>query len=89
MTTPIIAVKDKIVAQELTETKTPGGIIIPDSAKSPQFVGKVLSVGPEVTTCKEEDIIVAHKNGGMAVFINNEVFKILKSDEVYGLMDRE
>lgn len=85
------AVKDKIVVEVLKqEEKTEGGIIIPATAeKDPQGYGRVLSVGEEVPTIKEGDIILFAKFGGQVMLIDNRTLKVLAYPEVYGILEEK
>lgn len=83
------AIKDKIVVEVLKQDeKTEGGIIIPATAeRDPQGYGRVLSVGEEVPTIKEGDIILFAKFGGQAILIDGRVMKVLGYPEVYGILE--
>ena len=83
------AVKDKVVVEILKqEEKTEGGNIVPATAeKDPQGYGRVLSVGEEITTIKEGDIILFAKFGGQAMLIENRIMKVLGYPEVYGILE--
>ena len=87
----IKAVKDKVIVEMLKpEEKTEGGIIIPDTAeKDPQGYGRVTSVGEEITTIKEGDIILFAKFGGQAMMIGNKIMKVLGYAEIYGILLEE
>lgn len=82
----IKAIKDKVVAILMTRDKTSSGIIIPDSVQEAQAFCKVLSVGEDVTAIKVNNIIVAHIRGGMDVVIDREIIKVLKEEEIYGVL---
>lgn len=85
----IQAVNDHIVAQELSseEMVTQGSIIIPSNVKmEPQKYGKVVSVGEKVTNVNVDDIVVFHQSGGQAILLNKIVYRVLKNDEVYGIL---
>jgi len=83
------AVKDKVVVEVLkSEEKTEGGIIVPATAeKDPQGYGRVISVGEEVTTIKEGDIVLFAKFGGQDILIDRQVMKVLMYNEVYGILE--
>lgn len=85
------AVNDKIVVELVMEEKvTPGGIYIPVNAdKDPQSYGIVLSVGEEVKNVKPGDLIIFHKNGGMAIMIDRKIMKVLTDREVYAVIEEE
>lgn len=70
----------------MTREKTRSGIIIPDSVQEPQAFSQVISVGEDITSIKEGDIIVTHIRGGMDVVIDKEIIKVLKEEEIYGIL---
>ena len=82
----INAIKDKVVVQLLTREKTKSGLIIPDSVQEPQAFCKVITVGSDVQYITEDDIIVCHMRAGMDVLIDKDLIKVLKEDEVYGIL---
>lgn len=87
----INAVEDKIVVKLLKRTKSVGGIILPETAVEPQAFGKVISIGNKVEgKIAVGQIIVSHIRGGMDAVIGNKFIKILKLEEVYGILtDKE
>lgn len=85
----IKAINDIVVAEEIirTEERTAGGLIVPQTAKvEPQKYGKVLSVGEKVDNIKIGDIIVFHQSGGQAVLLDGVIQRVLKKDEIYGIL---
>ena len=85
----INAIKDKVVVQLLTREKTKSGLIIPDSVQEPQAFCKVITVGSDVQYITEDDIIVCHMRAGMDVLIDKDLIKVLKEDEIYGVLTDE
>ena len=86
----IRAVEDKIVTLLMRRTKSTGGIILPDTTQEPQAYGKVISVGDNAKgVINEGDIIVSHIRGGMDSVIGNKFVKVLKLEEVYGVLTDE
>jgi len=85
------ALKDKVIVEILRpEERTEGGIIIPATVeKDPQGYGRVLSVGEEVTTIKEGEIILFAKFGGQDIMIDNKIMKVLVYPEVYGVLEEK
>ncbi len=74
---------DRVLAEILEkEEKTEAGIIIPDTAKEKPQEAKVVSVGGDVETVKEGDIILFAKYSGTEVKIDNKDYIILKEDEI-------
>jgi chaperonin GroES len=86
----IKAINDMIIVKEVIkeEEKTEAGIFIPSTIKmEPQKYGKVLSVGDQVTKILVGDTIVFHPAGGQAVIMNGEIQRVLKENEVYGILE--
>jgi len=83
----IQAIGDKVVAEEMKRTRTEGGLIIPDSAVDPQGYGLVVSVGEEVKNLEAGNIITFHQRGGQSCLINKKLLRILKNDEIYGVLN--
>jgi chaperonin GroES len=88
---------DRIVVKPLdAEEKTSGGILLPDTAKEKPQRAKVLAVGEgRLTeegrripmTVKPGDEILFGKYSGTEIKWNGEELKILKEDEVLGLVE--
>lgn len=83
----IKAVEDKIIVEELKRTQSEGGIIFPEGASDPQCYGKVISVGDKVINIKDSDIVVFHQRGGQSVLIGRKLLRVLKHEEVYGVLN--
>jgi len=85
----IQALDEKVVVELIMEEKvTESGIIIPANIdKDPQSYGSVLSVGENVNTLKRGDIIIFHKNAGMAIIIDKKIMKVLTYKEIYGKVE--
>jgi chaperonin GroES len=88
---------DRILVQRLEEeTKTKGGIIIPDTAKEKPAEGKIVAVGngkiQEDGTklpleVKEGDRILFGKYAGTEVKIEGEEYLIMREDDVLGIVE--
>lgn len=85
----IKAVSDKIIVQMMKAEKTAGGLILPEGASEPQAYGKVLSVGEEVENITEGDFLVFFPRAGMDCLIDKDLLKVLKYEEVYGILQDE
>jgi chaperonin GroES len=88
---------DRILVERLEEavSKSPGGIIIPDTAKEKPTQGKVIAVGPgkrgddgkiHPLDVKAGDTVLFGKWGGTEVKIDGKELVILKEDDVYGVI---
>lgn len=85
----IKAVKDKIVVELMRAERTKGGLILPENSTDPQGYGKVISIGEDVLNIQVGDVLVFHARGGMDTLIDNSIFRILKYDEVYGILEND
>ena len=83
----ITAVDDKIVTKQLVKNMSKGGIIITTGRTEPQNYGKVISVGDKVPIVKVGDLIIYHQKGGMALVLDQQLFQVVKNDEVYAIID--
>ncbi|MBU1276941.1 MAG: co-chaperone GroES [Proteobacteria bacterium] len=85
-----------IVARLEEETKTAGGIIIPDSAKEKPQQGKILAVGPGKVmengtklemTVKKGDTVLFGKYSGSEVKIDGKEVLIMREDDILGIVE--
>ena len=89
--------QDRIIVKRLEEeTKTKGGIIIPDTAKEKPAEGKVVAVGNGKVAddgkrialeIKTGDRILFGKYSGTEVKIEGEEFLIMREDDVLGVIE--
>ena len=71
------------------ESKTTGGIIIPDTAKEKPQKGVVVAVGPgkkkdEPVTLKVGDKVLYGKYSGTEISIDGKEYLIMRADDVLG-----
>lgn len=88
---------DKVVIKVVEETEsTPGGIILPDSAREKPQKGKVLAVGPgkslekggkEEMEVKEGDTVLYTKYGGTDIKVGSEEYKILSVKDILAVIE--
>jgi len=88
---------DRILVQRVEEdTKTKGGIIIPDTAKEKPVEGKIVAAGNGrmgedgkllAMDVKVGDRILFSKYGGTDVKIDGEDYLILRQDDVLGIIE--
>jgi chaperonin GroES len=89
--------QDRILVQRVEEeTKTSGGIIIPDTAKEKPAEGKVVSVGKGkvdedgkrvALEVKKGDRILFGKYAGTEVKIEGQEYMIMREDDVLGIIE--
>lgn len=92
----ITPLHDRVLVRRLEEdSKTAGGIIIPDSAKEKPTKGEIVSVGQGcrdesgkvVPLCvKEGDTVLFAKWGGTEVKFDGEEFIIMKESDILGIV---
>jgi chaperonin GroES len=79
-----------------SETKTKGGIIIPDSAKEKPLEGKVMGVGNgriledgkvREMSVKKGDKVLFGKYSGTEVKIDGEELIIVREDDILAIID--
>jgi len=86
---------DKVVVEPLEEEeKSPGGIILPDTAKKKPQEGIVVAVGPGKVlddgsrgemAVKQGDRVIYAKYGGTEVTVDGKEYVILDQDSIYAI----
>ena len=89
--------QDRILVQRVEEeTKTAGGIIIPDTAKEKPAEGKIVAVGNGkvgddgkrvALEVKKGDRILFGKYAGTEVKIEGQEYLIMREDDVLGVIE--
>jgi chaperonin GroES len=93
----VVPLGDKVVVKRLdAETKTSGGIVLPDSAKEKPQQARVLSVGDGRLTANgqrvncqvhEGDRIVFASWSGTEIKVDGHELLILKEDDILAVME--
>ncbi|MDY6832347.1 MAG: co-chaperone GroES [Thermodesulfobacteriota bacterium] len=88
---------DRILVKRVEEeTKTKGGIIIPDTAKEKPIEGKVMAVGNGrlgedgkliPLEVKKGDRVLFGKYGGTEVKMDGEEYLIMREDDILGILE--
>ena len=88
--------QDRVVVRRLEEeTKTAGGIVLPDSVAEKPSRGEVLAVGPgkalengdvRALDVKVGDKVIFGQYGGSTVKIDGEELLILSESEIFGVL---
>ncbi len=88
---------DRVLVRRIeVEEKTPGGIIIPDTAKEKPVEGEVLAAGPGARDemgnivpldVKDGDRVLFGKWAGTDVIIDGEDRLILKESDIFGVIE--
>jgi len=79
-----------LVEPAAAETKTSGGIIIPDTAKEKPMRGKIVAVGngkpDEPMTVKAGDTVLYGKYAGTEINIDGEEYLIMRESDIYAII---
>jgi chaperonin GroES len=88
---------DRVLLRRLeSDSKTSGGIIIPDTAKEKPAQGEVVSVGSGVRDetgklqpldVKEGDIVLFSKWSGTEVTLDGEELLVVKESDIMGIIE--
>ena len=88
---------DRVVVRRVAEeTKTAGGIIIPDTAQEKPMQGEVVAVGPGARDetgkvvpldVKKGDIVLFGKWAGTEVKIDGQELLIMKESDIMGVIE--
>jgi chaperonin GroES len=88
---------DRVVVRRLAEDqKTPGGIIIPETAQEKPHEGEVMSVGPGaiddsgkrvVPEVKVGDMVLFGKWSGTEVKVDGNELLIMKESDIMGVLE--
>jgi len=89
--TKIKPLADRVLVEpQEAETKTAGGIIIPDSAKEKPQRGKVIAVGPgtkdEKIEVKEGDLVLYGKYSGTEINVDGKDFLIMRQSDILAII---
>ena len=89
---------DKVLVQRLeAETKTAGGIVLPDSAKEKPQRGKIISVGEGKTLedgtvrkpqVKKGDAVLFTSYAGTEVKVNGEELLIMDESDILAVVEK-
>ena len=89
---------DRVVVKPLEEEeKTPGGIILPDTAKEKPQRGQVVAVGPGRLDDKGErmkmevkvdDVVLYGKYAGTEIKIDGQEYLILRESDILAIVEK-
>jgi chaperonin GroES len=97
MSMNIRPIYDRVVVTRLEEEQTsPGGIVIPDTAKEKSVRGKVVAVGPgkkmengerHTPDVKKGDEVLFGKYSGSEVKLNGEEYVVMREDDIIAIVE--
>jgi chaperonin GroES len=89
---------DRVVVKPVEdEDKTPGGIILPDTAKEKPMKGEIISVGPGGLNDKGErikpdvkkgDTVIYGKYSGTEFKMDNQEYLILRESDILAVIEK-
>jgi len=92
----VTPLNDRVLIKRMEEeTKSRGGIIIPDTAKEKPTKGKVVAVGPgerqeegdrKPMSVKVNDIVVLGKYSGTDIKVDGEEYVLVRESEILAIM---
>ena len=88
---------DRVIVRRLEEeTKSPGGIVIPDTAKEKPIQGEVVAVGKgkllesgelRALEVKPGDKVLFGKYSGTEVKLGNEELLVMREEDIMGIVE--
>ncbi|MBQ0093166.1 MAG: co-chaperone GroES [Bacteroidales bacterium] len=79
-----------LIEPQEAQTKTAGGLYIPDTAKEKPQQGKVLATGPgkadEPMEVKAGDVVLYGKYAGTEVTVENKKYLIVKQSDILAIL---
>ncbi len=83
--------QDRVLVEAApAESKTAGGIIIPDTAKEKPQKGKVIAVGngkkDEPMTVKAGDTVLYGKYSGTEIQVDGKEYLIMRESDIYAIL---
>jgi len=89
--TNVKPLSDRVLVEPApAETKTAGGLIIPDTAKEKPMKGKVLAVGngkvDEPMTVKVGDTVLYGKYAGTEIQVDGKDLLIMRESDIYAII---
>jgi chaperonin GroES len=89
---------DRVVAKPLEEEdKSPGGIILPDTAKEKPQKGKIVAAGPGkldengkrvAMEVKKGDVVLYGKYSGTEIKVDGEEYLILRESDILAIIGK-
>lgn len=88
--------RDRIVVKRKSETKTAGGIVIPDTVNEKPIFGEVIAVGAGKTldngsvvapAVKVGDKVLFGKYAGTEVELAGEQLVVMREDDIMGIVE--
>lgn len=78
-----------LIKVQIAESKSPGGIIIPDSAQEKLCEGVVVDWGEEVKGIERDDVVAFGKYSGTELTARNgEKYLVMQSNEILAIYSK-
>lgn len=83
---------DRLLIKPLEpESKTAGGIIIPDTAKEKPIIGDVVAIGTDVdlqSVIQVGDRVIFAKYGGEEITIDGQEYRIVQRSDILAIIEQ-
>lgn len=87
MSSPITPLGDRVVAvREQAQEKTASGLYLPDNAKEKPVMARVVAVGKDAKTVKNDDRIVYKEYSTTELKIDGTEYLIVKEEDILGVI---
>lgn len=87
MSTIVEPLFDRVLIRRVeAETKSKGGLFIPETAKDKPLEGKVIAIGSDVVKIKVGDRVLIGKYAGIEIKLNEIEHLIIRLDEILGII---
>lgn len=87
MSSPITPLGDRVVAvREQAQEKTASGLYLPDNAKEKPVMARVVAVGKDAKTVKNDDRIVYKEYSTTELKIDGTEYLIVKEEDILGVV---
>lgn len=81
--------RDRVFVKPLAPPSvSKGGLVIPETAWRPSFVGRVDAIGPDVTLLREGDLVSFGLNNGQEHVLNGEPYLVMRESDVLFVIER-
>ena len=78
--------KDRVLIKRV-EQKSEGGILIPDSAKTPSNMGEVINIGTDVTELEIGQTVIFGQSHGIQIEVDGVELLIMSEGNVLAIVE--
>jgi co-chaperonin GroES (HSP10) len=78
--------KKIVIEQHLSDTKTPGGLALPDTMQSKLPIGTVITVGPDSSIIPNQ-VVQFNGYAGSPVSVAGKTYMVIDEDDILIIME--